>query len=115
MAAAAGAWPRVAEVAGRGGSRSSRLVAALGIVLLIQTVHGTVRIELSDPKAQVEVKVDGDVIDIAGLKEPLRLKAGEHGLLVTSGDYQSVSKSFTVRSGQREVLRVTLEPNKPKD
>ncbi len=86
----------------------------LGIMLSIQTVSGTVRIELSDPKAQVEVKVDGDVIDIAGLKEPLRLKAGEHGLLVTSGDYQSVSKSFTVRRGQEEILRVTLEPNKPK-
>ncbi len=85
----------------------------LGVVLSIQTGSGAVKIELSDPKAQVEVKVNGDVIDIAGLKEPLRLKAGEHGLLVTSGDYQSVSKSFTVRRGGEDVLRVTLEP-KPK-
>ncbi len=82
----------------------------LGIVFLIRTGNGTVKIELSDPKAQVEVKVDGNVIDIAGLKEPLRLKAGEHGLLVTSGDYQSVSESFTVRRGEEEVVRVTLEP-----
>ena len=85
----------------------------LGVVLSIQTGSGAVKIELSDPKAQVEVKVNGDVIDIAGLKEPLRLKAGEHGLLVTSGDYQSVSESFTVRRGGEDVLRVTLEP-KPK-
>ncbi len=82
----------------------------LAIVLSIQTGSGTVKIELSDPAAQVTVKVDGDVIDIAGLKEPLRLKAGGHDLLVTSGDYQSVSKSFTVRRGEEEVLRVTLEP-----
>ena len=68
------------------------------------------KIELSDPAAQVTVKVDGDVIDIAGLKEPLRLKAGGHDLLVTSGDYQSVSKSFSVRQGEHEVLHVTLEP-----
>ena len=93
-----------------GGLGAAALSLLLGIVLLIQTRSGTVKIELSDPKAQVEVKVDGDAIDIAGLKEPLRLKAGEHGLLVTSGDYQSVSKFFTVRRGQDEVLRVTLEP-----
>ncbi len=116
MAAAAkhgGVWrkwpghPVLRVVAGLG---AAALLLLLGIVLLIPTGHGTVKIELSDPKARVEVKVDGDVIDIAGLKEPLRLKAGEHGLLVTSGDYQSVSKSFTVRRGQEEILRVTLEP-----
>jgi serine/threonine protein kinase len=83
----------------------------LAIILYVNTNHGLVKIELSDPKAKVEVKVDGDVIDIAGLKEPLRLKAGGHDLLVTSGDYQSVSKSFSVRRGAQEVLRVTLEPN----
>ena len=82
----------------------------LAVVLSIQTGSGTVKIELSDAAAKVTVKVDGDVIDIAGLKEPLRLKAGGHDLLVTSGDYQSVSKSFSVRQGEHEVLHVTLEP-----
>lgn len=83
----------------------------LTIVFLVQTPYGTVKIELSDPAAQVEVKVDGDVIDIARLKEPMRLKVGEHDLLVASGDYQTVSKSFTVRRGSNEVLPVSLEPN----
>ncbi len=87
-------------------------VVLLGIVLSIQTSSGAVKIELSDPKAQVEVKVDGDTIDIAGLKEPLRLKLGEHNLSVTSGDYQSVSESFTVRRGQQEVVRVVLQPTR---
>jgi formylglycine-generating enzyme required for sulfatase activity/serine/threonine protein kinase len=82
----------------------------LGIVLLIRTSTGTVKIELSDPKAQVGVKVDGQTIDITGLKEPLRLKVGEHDLLVTSGSYQSVRKSFTVRREQEEILRVALKP-----
>ena len=82
----------------------------LAVVLSIQTGSGTVKIELSDLAAQVTVKVDGDVIDIAGLKEPLRLKAGGHDLLVTSGNYQSVSKSFSLRQGEHEVLHVTLEP-----
>ena len=85
----------------------------LGVIMYVVTDHGTVRIELSDPSADVEVKVDGDVIDVVGLKEPLRLIAGEHHLLVESGDYKSVSKSFTVRRGEQQVLHVTLEPEPP--
>ncbi len=91
-------------------SAAAAVVSILAVVLLSQTPYGTVKIELSDPNAQVEVKVDGEVIDIAGLAQPLRLKAGQHDLLVTAGDYQSVSKSFIVRRGVEEVLRVTLEP-----
>ena len=92
------------------------LAAVLGIVLSIQTgrhvavAGGAVKIVLSDPEAQVVVKVDGDVIDPAGLKEPLHLKAGEHGLLVTSANYKSVRKAFTVHRGGEEVLQVALEP-----
>jgi formylglycine-generating enzyme required for sulfatase activity len=71
---------------------------------------GTVKIELSNPTAQVEVIVDRDAVGITDLKQPLRLKVGEHDLLVTARDYQSVSKSFAVRLGQEEVLRVRLEP-----
>ena len=67
----------VAVAAGHGASSRKRLVltgfaaaavVVLGIVLLIRTGNGTVRIELSDPQAQVEVKVDGETIDITGFK-----------------------------------------------
>ena len=40
---------------------------------------------------------------------PLRLKVGEHNLWSTSGDYQSVSKSFVVHRGKEEVVRVELQ------
>ncbi len=75
----------------------------LGVILYISTNYGTVKIELSDPSANVEVKVDGDLIRIAGLKERLRLKAGAHDLLVTSGDFETYSKSFAIKRGQEEL------------
>ena len=67
------------------------------------------KIEYSDPKAQVNVKVDGGVIDPADLKEPLRLPVGTHNLLVTSHRYESVSKSILVRQGIQDIVPVTLK------
>jgi len=84
--------------------------ALLGIVFYVATNHGTVKIELSDPQAKVEVKVDGDTIEITGLDRPLRLRAGEHNLIVTGDDFETVTQSFTVKRGTAEALRVTLLP-----
>ncbi len=86
-------------------------VVLFTVVMSIHTSQGTVRIELSDPAAKVTVKVDGDTIDILGLKDPIRLTAGNHELLVESGDYKSATQSFTVEKNKTEVLKVTLEPN----
>ena len=56
------------------------------------------------------MKIDGQTVQVAGLKEPLELKAGEHGLVVTSGEFQAVTQSFVVRRGMAEVVRVSLLP-----
>jgi len=82
----------------------------LGIVLYIQTNHGLVKIELSDPAAKVQVQVDGETIAVTGLDRPLRLQAGEHGLVVNGDDFETVTRSFTVKRGSDEPLRVTLVP-----
>jgi hypothetical protein len=82
----------------------------LGVVIYVTTGKGTVKIELSEPNAKVEVKVDGYQIDIAGLKDPLRLSVGEHDLEVTSGDFKTFTRAFTVGRGSQEVVKVSLEP-----
>lgn len=89
------------------GAASAAVALLIGVVILVQTEHGTIRIELSDPNANVEVKVDG-TIDVTNLDEPLRLKAGEHGLVVTGKNYETISKSFTVKRGTNPVLRAEL-------
>ncbi len=83
----------------------------LGVIMYVATDKGTVKIEFDDPNPNVQVRVDGNNIDIAGLEEnPLRLSAGEHGLEVTSGEFMTVTQSFTVRRGEQEIVRITLEP-----
>lgn len=82
----------------------------LGIVLFISTGKGQIRIALNDPKAQVDVKVDGRKIEIAGLDEPLQLSVGEHELTVTGPKYEAIGRSFTVHRGKNRVLEVTLVP-----
>ncbi|MCY2994939.1 MAG: protein kinase [Planctomycetota bacterium] len=85
-------------------------VLLLAVVIYVKTNHGTVKIELPDPAPEVNVKVDGRKIQIGGLKEPLELTVGEHELEVTSGEFKTVTKSFTVRRGTQVPIRFSLEP-----
>jgi len=94
---------RIAAAAG-----AAALILALGVVFYVATNHGTIRIALSEPTADVQVEVDGDTIEITGQGEPLTLRAGEHGLVVSGSGYQTVSRSFTVRRGKNPVLNVEL-------
>lgn len=82
------------------------IVAA--VLMTIRTPYGDVVIELSDPKANVAVVVDGESIDITGLNKPLRLKAGSHGLTVSGDEFETVTQEFTAKNGEKEVMQVTL-------
>jgi serine/threonine protein kinase len=86
------------------------LIVGVALFLTVRTKHGDVVIELSDPSAKVEVKVDGDRVELVGLDKPLTLTAGEHGLTVTSPDFETVTQSFTVKKGERQVVKVSLRP-----
>ncbi len=85
------------------------LISLLGLVIYVATDHGTIRIELSDPNAKVEIKVDGTV-EITSLDEPIKLKTGEHGLTVTGKNFETVTKTFTVKRGDNPAVRVELIP-----
>ena len=82
----------------------------MGIVFYIATNCGHVRIELSDPKAKVTVTLDGDVIDITGLGKRLRVRTGAHDILVVGQDVDTEKRSFIVKRGEDEVVRIALVP-----
>ncbi len=86
------------------------LVMVMSLMLLVHTMQGTIEIELIDPKAKVEVKVDGEIIHILGVGKPLKLWVGEHHLWVTGENFETVSESFTVKRGKNPILRVRLKP-----
>jgi serine/threonine protein kinase len=86
-----------------------------GILLYVSTDHGTIKIQVDGADATAEVQVDGQAITAGGLGEPLRLRAGKHGLVVTTKDGELVRQAFTVRRGGHDVLRVALTPVKIKE
>ncbi|NLY01463.1 MAG: hypothetical protein GXY83_35675, partial [Rhodopirellula sp.] len=86
------------------------ILILLGIVMSVSTAKGRVKIVLNDPQAEVEMKVDGEKVEIAGLGEPLVLRPGEHELTVTGPKYEAVGRSFTVRRGDTALLEISLVP-----
>ncbi len=87
-------------------------ILMLGIVIILRTDHGDIKIELSDPNANVKVEVDNGTVAITGLGQPLHLKVGEHKLVVTGKDFETVSESFTVKRWGNPVLQVTLRASR---
>ena len=87
---------------------AAAVILALGVVFYVATNHGTIRIALSEPTADVQVEVDGETVEITGQDEPLTFRAGEHGLVVSGRGYETVSRSFTVQRGENPVLNVEL-------
>ena len=91
---------------------AAALFVFLSVVLYVTTGKGSIKIVLNDPEADVEVRINGDVIEIAGLEDPIRLRPGQHELLVTSDNFETYTKSFKVKRGGNPVLEVTLVPLK---
>ncbi|QEH32061.1 Serine/threonine-protein kinase StkP [Aquisphaera giovannonii] len=87
---------------------ASALAILLGLVLYVATGSGTVRIEVSDPKADVQVKVDGKAISVEGLGSPIRLSVGEHELEATSEGFEAYGRKFTIKRGEAATVLVEL-------
>ena len=108
-----GAAPRAAWLARKplwlalAGAAAAVLV---GIALRVAHSTGTVRIELDGPPAEVEVYMDGERLGSAAVNEPLRLRPGDHHLLVTGQHIQPGSAFFTGARGANPTLRVPLAP-----
>jgi predicted Ser/Thr protein kinase len=93
------------------GSALAGVVVLAGILFTLRTKYGEVIIELSAPTAEVSVSVDGEVISLSSLGKDYKIAAGEHGLKVSGPGFETVSQSFTVREGSREIVKVDLKNN----
>ena len=76
-----------------------------GIILLWPTPQGTVRIEIDDPDVKVTFDKDGPTITGAD-KGPITLKPGEHGIVVTRGDFTFETDKFVLKKGESVVLKI---------
>jgi formylglycine-generating enzyme required for sulfatase activity len=81
----------------------------LGVIVYVATDRGRITIVVNDPKAVV--KVDGEAVRIEALGAPLTLRPGVHELEVKWGDGEFKTRTFVVRRGDNEDLRVEYEPS----
>jgi formylglycine-generating enzyme required for sulfatase activity len=89
--------------------------AALAVVALMlvlwPTPRGTVRIESDDPAVEVVFDKDGPTIKGAD-KEPITLRAGEHGVRIRRGDFTFEADKLVLKKGAALTLKVELLPGK---
>jgi len=83
------------------------LAVALALILLWPTPHGTVRIESDDPAVEVVFGKDGPTIRGAD-KEPITLRAGEHGIRIQRGDFTFDADKLVLKKGEALTLKVEL-------
>jgi formylglycine-generating enzyme required for sulfatase activity len=80
----------------------------LGVIIYVVTDDGRIKVVVNDPKAVV--KIDGGTVGIESLGAPITLRAGEHTLEVKWGAGEFQTRTFIVRRGDNEDLRVEYEP-----
>lgn len=85
------------------------VLAGVAVAIFLATNSGTIRIELSDPTADVDLMIDGQSVETAALEEPLKLKTGQHELSVIADDFEPVKQTFTVGWGDNPVIRIDLQ------
>ncbi|CAN5908745.1 hypothetical protein BH23PLA1_BH23PLA1_37320 [soil metagenome] len=87
------------------------LLAVLGVLIYVKTDYGDLVIELSDPTAQVDVKVDGQEVTLDPEGDPIRIRAGADQKLEVSGPgFETTGVRFDLKRGGRAVVQVRLKP-----
>ncbi len=87
------------------------LAVALGVVIVVRAGnYGSVHIKLPAGASGIMVEVNGDEIDIKGLDEPVRLKAGEHLLEVKGKSFKTFTRRIVLSRGGKEEVEVELKP-----
>jgi hypothetical protein len=94
-------------VAGAALAGAALAVALALLVVLWPTPHGTVRIESDDPAVEVVFGKAGPTIKGAD-KEPITLRAGEHGVLIKRGDFTFEADRLVLKKGAALTLKVEL-------
>ncbi len=84
-------------------------VVAAVIILFWPTPNGTVRIESDDPNVEIVFDKNGPTIKGAD-KEPISLRAGEHGVLIKRGNFSFEADKFVLKKGQTITLKLEWLP-----
>jgi hypothetical protein len=78
-----------------------------GIVIFWPTPRGLVKIESDDPLVEIVFDKNGPTVKGAD-KEPITLRAGEHGVAVKRGDFKFEADKLLLKKGTTVTLKVEL-------
>lgn len=86
-------------------------VLLLGLVLRVKTAEGTVVLDVDQPDVSVYVNGREIEIRVAGEKAPIQIKVmeGKHELQVKKDGFETVTRKFSYRKGDKVVVQVRLE------
>jgi serine/threonine protein kinase/Leucine-rich repeat (LRR) protein len=110
-AAARGRKPPRRQILVLAGAGAALLLLLGGIVLFWPTANGTVRIESNDPNVKVTFDKDGPTITGAD-SEPITLKPGKHGIVVTRRNFTFETDRFVLKKGETVTLKIEFQGGK---
>ncbi|MEO1618376.1 MAG: protein kinase, partial [Planctomycetota bacterium] len=76
-----------------------------GLIYYVQTDHGVVRVEVTDPSLEVSIK-DHTITMEDGDGKPLTIRPGEQTLIVRKDDADFETDSFQIRRGDKFAFKV---------
>lgn len=97
--------PRPIAIAAACGSAA--LVVLLGVIFYLETLKGTIRIEINDDTIKVALDEGSATFQGKGEEHSTRVQAGPHGLTITRGDLKFTTDKFELRKGETLRLSVT--------
>ena len=83
------------------------LVVLLGVIFYLETLKGTIRIEINDPDIKVALDESRATFQGAHDKHKIRVESGQHGLTITAGDLKFETDKFELRKG--DTLRLSVK------
>jgi serine/threonine protein kinase len=90
------------------GLAAALVLLVFAAILFLPRRDGSVKIALSEPRANVQVRVDGNTITPVALRQPLRLRAGQHEIVVTGEAFETVAHPVRIREGAEDSLAIKL-------
>ncbi|HVC98204.1 MAG TPA: family 16 glycoside hydrolase [Pirellulales bacterium] len=97
-------WQRMTAIVAAGAAA----VLLWGIVFLVQTKDGAIRVEINDSTIEVAIKGTDIVLKQADNGRDIKLSPGEKTLIVERGDFKFETDKLVLKKGETVTVAVTL-------
>lgn len=88
------------------------LIFELFQLIRISTSNGTIVIDVKDPSAVKEIKIDGNTVQLTALGKKYTVTAGKHRLEVGFNGDKIESKEFTISQGESKIIAIAYDQSK---